>query len=173
MPNFPALALSAVVLCGCGARDDTASLKSLAQGLQEAWPPPTRQLRMTMSVSREQEREVLHCRLTNTSREALEVDSSYLPCKTPQSFSFSVVSTAGRVHLLANPVVVENVGPPMWVSIAPDVTLQGDVDLQYVPLDLPRDLDLLLLWSHSVALNRGAEHVMVSGVTFLPRRSRQ
>jgi len=84
-----------------------------------------------------------------------------------------VVSTAGRVHLLANPVVVENVGPPMWVSIAPDVTLQGDVDLQYVPLDLPRDRDLLLLWSHSVALNRDAEHVMVSGVTFLPRRSRQ
>jgi hypothetical protein len=69
-------------------------------------------------------------------------------------------------------IVLQLQGAEIWVSLAPGATLEGDIEMKYLPFqELPRDHDLLLLWSHSVALNRGAEYVFVSGVSFLPNRS--
>jgi|KBSSwiStaDraftv2_1062776.scaffolds.fasta_scaffold52565_3 hypothetical protein len=167
-----ALVVSLLALCGCGrTRPETVALEPLARALQEEWPASTRDVRMTISVKQVTDHEVLHCRLENTSANAIELDSSALPWRTPALFQFRTVTAQGKVLPRYPPIVIQMVDPSQFVSVASGAILEGDVDLAYVPIhELPRNEDLLLLWSHGLSIARGAQHAVLSGVTLMPKR---
>jgi hypothetical protein len=165
---------TAAIVWGCtrptdSARTETFAFETLAQGLQQGWPSSTYKLQMTISVSYRSNTEVLHCRLTNTSPDAIELNSSELPWKTSHLFHMAAVSATGKV-VPRDSIVLQLGGMPRWISVSPNTSLEGDVEIKYLPFqELPRDEDLLLLWSYFLQLDRGADHVTVSGITFLPK----
>ena len=172
MRNTAALVATVLALCGCGrTRPETVALEPLARALQEEWPASTRDFRMTISVKQVTNHEVLHCRLENTSANAIELDSSALPWLTPALFQFRTVTAQGKVLPRYPPIVIQMAGLPRFVSVASGAILEGDIDLAYVPIrELPRNEDLLLLWSHGLNTARGAERAVLSGITLLPKR---
>jgi hypothetical protein len=124
-----ALVASLLALCGCGrTRPETVALEPLARALQEEWPASTRDVRMTISVKQVTGHEVLHCRLENTSANAIELDSSALPWRTPALFQFRTVTAQGKVLPRYPPIVIQLVGLPQFVSIASGAILEGDVE---------------------------------------------
>jgi hypothetical protein len=167
-----ALVASLLALCGCGCtHPEIVALEPLARALQEEWPASTRDLRMTISVKQVTRHEVLHCRLENTSANAIELDSSALPWRTPALFQFRTVTAQGKVLPRYPPIVIGSVGLPQFVSVASGAILEGDVDFAYMPIgDLPRNEDLLLLWSHGLGIDRGATRAVLTGITLLPKR---
>jgi len=64
---------------------------------------------------------------------------------------------------------------PSQIVIGPGEILEGDVDLASGPLipigELPRDMDILLLWSYQLDINTPGENPFFSGITFIERRS--
>jgi len=68
-------------LCGC-THPQYASLKTLANGLEQPWPG-SHSASMTMTVLESEGHTVLHCRLQNLSWKLLVVDRSRLPWNTP------------------------------------------------------------------------------------------
>ena len=165
--------LSWFLLSGCPARgehprDESPDLAALARGLEEVWPHPTREVQMTISVGGTAGHEILHCRLTNTSANVLQLDRSALPWMTPGLFSIAVVTAQGLMP--RNPVIMSLQMEPQSISIAAGENLEGDVDLTHVPTGpLPRDKDVLLVWSHALTIGDRSEGVRVNGITFLPR----
>jgi hypothetical protein len=168
-----ALVASLLALCGCGrTRPEIVALEPLARALQEEWPASTRDVRMTISIQQVTGHEVLHCRLENTSVNAIELDSSALPWRTPALFQFRTVTAQGKVLPRYPPIVIQSMGLPQFVSVASGEILEGDVDFAYMPVgELPRGEDLLLLWSHGLGIDRGARHAVLTGITLLPKRS--
>jgi hypothetical protein len=174
MRNAPALLMTLLTLCGCNGHDKHVQLASpdlerLATGLQEAWPGSTYLVQMTMTITRTAGHEFLHCRLWNTSATVLELDRSGLPWVAPGLFHVGVVTATGRV--LPRAPVLMQLGPePDSISLAPGQALEGDFDLNHLPGGpYPRDDDLLLLWSHGIAIGGRTEGVRVTGITLLPK----
>ena len=167
-----ALVAGLLALCGCErTRPETVALEPLARALQEEWPASTRDVRMTISVKQVTGHEVLHCRLENTSANAIDLDSSALPWSTTALFRFRTVTAQGKVLPRDPPIVIQLVGLPQFVSVASGEILEGDVDFAYTRLgELPRNEDLLLLWSHGLGIDRGATHAVLTGITLLPKR---
>jgi len=171
MRNSVLLVASLLVLYGCHARDDSANLAAVARGLDDVWPQATRDARMTMYIKRSENRELLHCRLVNTSEHALELNRSALPWITTNLFRVGAVTAKGQVLPAPPPVVIQIVAEPAFLSIAPGETLEGDLDLEHFPIGgTPRNEDLLLIWSHPLEISGQAPNVWLSGITFLPKR---
>jgi hypothetical protein len=169
-------ALAALLICSCGGsesdRSATSEFSKLVRGLKEAWPKWTYQLEMSMFASRVNGREVLHCRLVNTSSEPVELNMSELPWKTPQIFEMAALASDGTVTH-RSPGIIQLEAAEVWASLAPGAALEGNLEVQYLPFPaLPRGRDLALLWSYPVTLNHRREAVPVSGVTVLSRRAK-
>ena len=82
----------------------------------------------------------------------------------------AAVTAAGRV-LPRNPVLMHLGLPPESISLAAGQALEGDFDLNQLPGGpYPRDENLLLLWSHGLAIAGRTEGVRVTGITLLPKR---
>jgi hypothetical protein len=170
-----ALVASLFALYGCTTRDgnknnEIPALEPLARGLKEAWPHSTYDINMTILVAQVNGHEVLRCRLENTSANTIELNSSTLPWVTPGLFDFAAVTAAGKV-VRRNGFVNQLMNMPASVFIAPGGTLEGNVDWAYMPIgELPRNEDILLVWSHGLDIIRGTGPTVVSGITFLPKR---
>jgi hypothetical protein len=127
---------------------------------------------MTISMDNRNGHEVLHCRLTDMyGRGALELDSKHLPWNVG-FYDIAAVSITGSVtHQMIYLSRLMAHGES-WKPMVLGATWEGDIEMKSLPFkSLPRDQDQLLLWSSVVALNRNAEYVVLSGVTFLPKRS--
>jgi hypothetical protein len=158
-------------LSGCSAPAQNEGLEHLAQALDAAWPHYTHDLDMKISVQKIADREVLHCRLTNTSANPIELNSSALPWITPGLFDVEAVTRTGGV-IPRSPVVNQLMNLARPISIASGRSLEGDFDLKYMPItELPRSEDVLLLWSYGLETNGGSDHPILSGVIYLPPRS--
>jgi hypothetical protein len=58
------------------------------------------------------------------------------------------------------------------VSIASGESMVGAIDLGVMPItELPRDEDLLLLWSYGLEEGGSDAHYLLSGITLLKRKS--
>lgn len=176
MRNIVVFCVTLIALTACGPRHSTQSgsldLDHLAVVLGKAWPI-TYPVRITMTVQNSEGRELLHCRLTNTSQEALQIDQSGLPWNTPESFGVSTISGTG--HMLPKAAffmgqLVASV-KPQPISIAPGQALEGTFELRLLPLGpVPRTKDLLLIWSYLVELDGQRYGAETTGVTLLPKR---
>jgi hypothetical protein len=87
----------------------------------------------------------------------------------PGLLHVGAVTATGRV-LPRTPVLMQLGPEPESISLAPGRALEGDFDLNHLPGGpYPRDEDLLLLWSHGIAIGGQTEGVRVSGITLLPK----
>jgi hypothetical protein len=166
------LALS-IVVCGCSERGGQPRLEPLARGLGEAWQPVARDLKLEMHAANNGEQVTMHCVLKNVSANAIEVDASTLPWNNADLFSVSAVAADGKVVMQQQklpPVRLSRISVlPRPVAIASGESMEGRIDLGEMPIsNLPRNEDLLLLWSYQMLKNRRSDaQYMLSGVTLL------
>ena len=171
-----AIAASVLVVCGCSAREQP-RLESLAQSLTKAWPRANWNLELRMRATETNGKVVLHCVLQNTSvtATALTLNRSHLPWTAPADLSVVVLAADGKMPARPPPPVVVSIleAGPSDIIMNPGETLEGDVDLESGPIvpvgKLPRNKDLLLIWSYSLDIRTPGENSFFSGVTFLER----
>jgi hypothetical protein len=172
-----AIAASLLIVCGCSASEQP-RLESLAQSLTKAWPRANWNLELTMRATETNGKVVLHCVLKNTSvtATALTLNRSHLPWTAPADLSVVVLAADGKMPARPPPPVVVSIleAGPSDIIMNPGETLDGDVDLESGPIvpvgKLPRNKDLLLIWSYSLDIRTPGENSFFSGVTFLERR---
>ena len=177
MRTASVIAASLLVVCGCSGREQP-RLESLAQSLTKNWPRSNWDLELTVRAKETNGRVVLHCVLKNTSvtATALILNSSHLPWTAPAHLSVVVLTADGKMPARPPPPVVVSIleGGPNDLVINPGETLEGDVDLESGPIvplgELPRDRDLLLIWSYSLEIRTPGEDSFFSGITLLQRR---
>lgn len=127
-----------VVVCGCSNR-----LEPLARGLEAAWKPEQRQLKLVLRTQAKDGRTILHCVLSNVNWQSIDVDASGLPWLMPYRFSVDAVTASGRVIHKNLPVEIAHIsGPSRLVSIARGQSMEGEVELAALSTgDLPRGED--------------------------------
>lgn len=160
-----------LVLGGCGrlgqpAADRTLQLERLVNGLQQAWPG-TYPLQMRVTVKGTAGHEYLHCQLGNRSGDALQLNQSALPWITPAAFDVTAVNDAGQVVTRTGFVSILT-SSPQPIALGAGKIIAGDVALRYIP-PLPRDQDLLLIWSYDVEMFGERQAFLESGIIFLPK----
>jgi NADP oxidoreductase coenzyme F420-dependent len=96
----------------------------------------------------------------------------------PSSKVVAQAFTGGRLvrgfnHLVHRSAhVLQISGTPQPVSIAVGKSINGEIDLELMPItDLPRDEDLLLLWSYGLGDVGSNAHYSLSGITLLKRKT--
>jgi hypothetical protein len=120
---------------------------------------------------------ILHGVLKNTSNAPVILNRSRLPWTSPSWLSVDAIAANGKIPPRPPPPVVISVleAGPSPIVISPGETLEGNVDLASGPLmpigELPKNMDILLLWSYSLDISTAAENPFFSGITFLKRRS--
>jgi len=168
---------SLLVVCGCSGREQP-RLEPLAQSLTKTWPRGNWDLELTMRAMETNGRVVLHCVLKNTSvtATALTLNRSHLPWTAPAHLSVVALTADGTMPARPPPPVVVSILEvgPSDIVMNPGETLEGDVELESGPIvpvgKLPRNKDLLLIWSYSLDIRTPGENSFFSGVTFLERR---
>ena len=168
---FALFSLSLIV-CGCSGRVGQPRLEPLAGGLSEAMRPPYADFTLEIHALNKGDRVVLHCVLRNVSilKTAIDVDESTLPWRNADIFDINAVAANGKVvHRNPPPVVARISGLPKPLTVASGRSIEGEMDLGAVPISaVPRNEDLLLLWSSSIRKFRADnEWVVLRGVTFL------
>jgi hypothetical protein len=162
-----------LLLCGCSRLHPTTGeafqLERLTRGLQRVWPGryPV-QMRVTVQGSAGHEH--LHCQLFNRSGDTLLLNQSELPWITPGLFSVTALNGAGQVVTRTEFISVLTSGPRP-ISLAGGRTLDGNVALKDVsPGDsIPRDQDLMMIWSYSVEMFGTRRAIFETGIVFLPK----
>ena len=154
------------LIAGCSHRLE---VEPLARGLETAWKPEQRELKLLLRPENKNGRTILHCVLTNVSWQSIDVDASRLPWLNADLFSMDAVTAEGKVIHKDPPVQVARISnPPRPVPIAPGQSMEGDVELSATRIgDLPRSEDLLLLWSFWIGDGHTDKGVELSGVTLL------
>jgi hypothetical protein len=172
----PLIASSLLILCGCSGREHP-RLQPLVQSLAKTWPRANLHLELTLRATEINGKVILHCVLKNTSSTALTLNRSRLPWTSPAWLSVDAVAANGDVPPRPPPPVVISVleASPSQIVVNPGEILEGDVDLASGPItqigELPRNKDILLLWSYSLDISTPGENPFFSGITFLERRS--
>jgi hypothetical protein len=143
------------IVCGCSERCGQPPLEPLARGLSEAMRPAYADFTLEIRAIDNGNRVILHCLLKNVSiaATAIDVDASTLPWKNPEDFDFNAVAANGDVvHRNPPPVEVAQIrGLPTPLTIASGESIEGDIELSKMPIGaLPRNEDLLLLWSTGI-----------------------
>ena len=167
-----------IVVCACSERGEHARLEPLARGFAEAWKPVPNDLKLEIHAENNGAHVTMHFVLKNVSGKAIEVDQSTLPWNNADLFSVSAVDADGNViHQDPVPIPVEIIRlsvPPKPFSIDSGESMEGRIDLGIMPIgNLPRNEDLLLLWSYRELKNWGSDYQYVlSGITLLTARSR-
>jgi hypothetical protein len=168
---------SLLVVCSCTG-PERPPLEPLAQSLTKAWPRGNWNLELAMRATETNGRVVLHCVLKNTSvtPTALTLNRSHLPWTAPADLSVVALTADGKMPPRPPPPAVVSIleAGPNDIIMNPGETLEGDVELESGPIvpvgKLPRDKDLLLIWSYSLDIRTPGENSFFSGVTFLERR---
>jgi hypothetical protein len=169
---FTFFALS-IIVCGCSERGGQPRLEPLARGLSEAMQPDYADFTLEVRALDKGNRVTLHCVLRNVSiaKTAIDVDASTLPWRNADFFDINAVAANGKVvHRNPWPVELARIsGPPTPLTIASGKSIEGEMDLGAMPISgLPRNEDLLLLWSSSIREFRADnDYVVLRGVTFL------
>jgi hypothetical protein len=176
MRNVIAFVTFLVLVCGCRDQRSEPRLEPLARGISEALQQQNGDFRLEIRAESNGNRVTLHCVLRNVSmpETALDVDASTLPWLNSDLFNINAVAADGKVvHRNPWPVVLARIsGPPTPVSIASGKSMEGDMDLGAMPISaLPRNEDLILLWSYSVRQGHSDNYYMFSGATFLKATS--
>jgi hypothetical protein len=172
----PLIACSLLVLCGCSGREQP-RLEPLAKSLAKTWPRANPHLELTLRATEIHGKVILHCVLKNTSSTALILNRSRLPWTSPAWLSVDAVAANGDLPPRPPPPVAISVleAAPSQIVMNPGEILEGDVILASGPIipigELPRDKDILLLWSYSLDIGTPGENPFFSGITFLERRS--
>jgi hypothetical protein len=177
MRTTSVIAASLLVVCGCSGREQP-RLESFAQSLTKNWPRGNWDLELTVRAKEISGKVVLHCVLKNTSvtATALTLNRSHLPWTAPAGLSVVVLTADGKMPARPPPPVVVSIleAGPSDIVMNPGETLEGDVDLESAPMvplgELPREGDLLLIWSYSLDIRTPGENSFFSGITFLERR---
>jgi len=177
MRTASVIAAGLLVVCGCSGREQS-RLESLAQSLTKNWPRGNWDLELAVRAKETSGRVVLHCVLKNTSvtATALTLNQSHLPWTAPAHLSVVALTADGKMPARPPPPAVVSIleAGPNDIVINPGETLEGDVDLESGPIvpvgELPRDRDLLLIWSYSLDIRTPGENSFLSGITFLERR---
>jgi hypothetical protein len=121
---------------------------------------------------------LLHCSLKNTSNNPTDVllNRSQLPWIAPSWLALVAMTADGEVLPRPAPPVVVSVlqAGPSDIVLKHGDTLEGDIDIASGPLvpikNLPRDKDILLIWSYFLQIGTARQDLFVSGATFLGRR---
>src|SRR6266481_9914780 len=171
----PTIAASLLVLCGCNGHEQP-MIEPIAQSLAKTWPRANLHLELTLRASEINGRIILHCVLKNASDTAMTLNRPRLPWTSPTGLSVGAVAANGEIPPRPPPPVVISVleAAPSQIVIGAGEILEGDVDLASGPLipigELPRDMDILLLWSYQLDINTPGENPFFSGITFIERR---
>lgn len=159
-----------LLLCGCSRLGQpaggTLQLERVASGLQQAWPV-TFPLQMYVTVKGPAGHEYLYCQLGNRSGDVLQLNQSELPWITPGMFDVAAVNEAGRV-VARTGIMGGLMNGPSPISLGPGQTIGGNIALKHLP-PLPRDQDLLLVWSYSVEMFGRRQAYYLTGITFFPK----
>jgi hypothetical protein len=144
----------------------------LARGISEALQQPNGDFKLEIGAENNGNRVTLHCVLRNVSiaETAVDVDASTLPWRNSDLFNINAVAADGKVvHRNPWPVELARIsGPRTPVSIASGKSMEGEMDLGAMPISaLPRNQDLILLWSYSIREGHTDNYYMFSGATFL------
>jgi hypothetical protein len=165
-----------LILCGCSGPEHT-QLEPLVQSLAKTWPRANQHLELTLRTTEINGKIMLHCVLKNTSSSALKLNRSRLPWTSPAWLSVNAVAADGDVPPRPPPPAAISVleAAPSQIVLNPGEILEGDVDLASGPItpigELPKDKDILLLWSYSLDISTPGENPFFSGITFLERGS--
>lgn len=168
---FALFSLSLIV-CDCSGEVGQPRLEPLARGLSEAMRPAYADFTLEIRALDKGDRVILHCVLRNTSiaESAIDVDESTLPWRNADIFDINAVAVNGKVvHRNPPPVVARISGMPKLLTVASGQSIEGEMDLGAMPISgVPRNEDLLLLWSSSIRKFSGDnDWVVLRGVTFL------
>jgi hypothetical protein len=176
--NFFAVVLGFSSICGCGERGRSPPLEPIALSLSKEWPRANPNLQLKMRAFEADGKVLLHCDLKNTSINPTNVilNRSHLPWTAPSWLAVVAMTADGKVlPKPETPVVVSILeAGPSNIVLKPGETLEGDVDIASGPLipikNLPRDKDILLIWSYFLQISTAGQDSFVSGATFLGRR---
>jgi hypothetical protein len=166
----------AIIVCACSGRCGQPRLEPLAHGLSEAMRPAYADFTLEIRAIEKGNSVTLHCALKNVSilATAIDVDASILPWRNPEDFDINAVAANGDVvHRNPPPVEVAQIrGLPTPLTIASGESIEGEMELGKMPIGaLPRNEDLLLLWSTSIREFRSGNYLRLSGVTLLKAKS--
>jgi hypothetical protein len=168
-------ALSSVV-CGCNKHDGQPRLEPLARGLAAAWQPVALDMKLDIHPEADGNNLTLHCVLRNISANEIDVDQESLPWNNADAFSVSAVAAGGKViqqNPVSAPAVIARISAPRApVPLASGESLEGRIDLGLMRIsDIPRNEDLLLLWSYPLLKEwRSEAQYALSGITLLIAR---
>jgi hypothetical protein len=176
-----ALVLATALQLACGAASDPAlaqqrvALKALAEQLSQSWPPPSNDIRMTITW---EPGNLLHCRIVNTSSRTIDLNDSALPWYPPNLMLVTVLNAEGKV-VFSNRNTVFNVlmSPPRLRILNPGEALEGDIVFPGFDYEARAREDLLVIWSRQIDLYTGPRFSGVglpaSGITFLPKHEQR
>jgi hypothetical protein len=150
------------------------ALKAIAEQLSKEWSPPSTEVYMAISLSRNAHTDILHFCLENTSTHPLELDDSALPWKVPSLFKFTVLNANGTAVFTSSPFIHQMMEAPARRTFSPSDSVEGDVDLPRLSFfDTAANQDVLVMWSGSISLygeqSKGIKQLPVSGILFVPK----
>jgi hypothetical protein len=162
----------AIIVCGCSERCGQHRLEPLARGLSDAMQPAYADFKLEIRTLDKGDRVTLHCVLRNVSiaATAIDVDASTLPWRNADFFDVNVVTANGMVvHRNPPPVELARISAPSTpLAVASGDSIEGEMELGEMPISgLPRNEDLILLWSTSIRVFHSDHATEVRGATFL------
>jgi hypothetical protein len=176
MRKVIAIFVLSLIIGGCSEQGGLPRLEPLARGLSEAMQPAYADFKLEIHVIDKGNQVILHCELRNISiaETAIDVDASTLPWRNADMFGIDAVAANGQlVHRYTPPVHLGRIsGLPTPLTIAAGQSIEGEMDLTATPNSgLPRNEDLLLLWSSSIHGMHSEDYYVLRGVTFLKATS--
>jgi hypothetical protein len=101
--------------------------------------------------------------------------SEVLPWMNADRFSIDAVDANGKVGNCKNPtqaMMPRIASPPKPMAIAPGESMEGEIDLEVMPISaLPRNVDVLLFWSYWIRDWRDDAPYIFSGKILLEAKS--
>lgn len=160
-------------LCACSrlgqTTTETLQFERLTSGLQQVWPGRY-PVQMRVATKGSAGHEWLHCQLFNRSGDTLQLNQSELPWVTPGLFDVAALNSAGRVVTRTGFIEALTSGRQP-ISLASGQAIAGDIPLKSILPggSIPRNQDLLLIWSYSVETFGSQQAIFETGVIFLPK----
>jgi hypothetical protein len=170
------LIVVSIAVCGCSERKGQPRLEPLAHGLAEAWQPVAHDMKLDIRPEADGNHLTLHCVLRNLSASEIDVNQESLPWNNADAFSVSAVAADGKViqqNPVSTPAVIARISAPHApVAFAPGESMEGSIDMGLMRIsDIPRDEDLLILWSYPLLKEwRSEAKYALSGITLLIAR---
>jgi hypothetical protein len=108
------------------------ALRSIAERLSEAWPPPSTDVYMAISSRQQAQQNMLHFCIENTSMHPLDVNDSALPWNAPNLFRLTVLNASGTV-VFSSGFFSQLTTPPLSHTINVSDSIEGDLELSRFP----------------------------------------